>query len=70
VCATDWEQCQQAGSPFLRTVEIPEFAHPVGVPFAELGQVGGVALAAVLATVGVGLLFLRASTEVSELRVV
>jgi hypothetical protein len=38
------------------------------VPFADLAAVGAVALAAVLAVVAVGLLFLRASTSVEELR--
>lgn len=69
VCTADPEQCQQAGSPYLKTVEIPEFVRPVGVPFVELAQVGGVALAALLVTVGIGLLFLRASTDVTGLRV-
>ena len=38
------------------------------IPFGDLALVGGIALAAVLAVVGVGLLFLRSSTSLEELR--
>jgi hypothetical protein len=38
------------------------------IPFSDLALVGGIALIAVLAVVGLGLLFLRASTSLEELR--
>jgi hypothetical protein len=41
----------------------------VAVPFGDLAVFGGAALLAVLATVGVGLIFLRSSTDLEELRV-
>jgi hypothetical protein len=68
VCPGGWERCQEASSPNLRTVEIPQAVHPVEIPFADLAAVGGVALAALLVTVWAGLLFLRSSTDVTELR--
>ena len=40
----------------------------VPVPFADLALVGGVAVAVMLVVVGVGLLFLRMSTDLDELR--
>jgi hypothetical protein len=39
------------------------------VPYGELAQHAGLAVAAVLVTVAIGLLFLRTSTSVEELRV-
>ncbi|SCL56569.1 hypothetical protein [Micromonospora peucetia] len=41
---------------------------PPDVPLEQLALLGAGALAAVLVTVGVGLLFLRAGTAVEELR--
>ena len=49
-------------------IAVPEVVRPVEWPLAELAVVGGVALAAVAVTTGVSLLFLRASTDVEELR--
>ncbi|MFS8498345.1 MAG: FtsX-like permease family protein [Micromonosporaceae bacterium] len=66
-CTVDDESRCGEGSPFVRTIEV-DVVRPVGIPFAELAQVGAVALAAVVVTVGIGLLFLRASTDVTELR--
>jgi hypothetical protein len=40
----------------------------VPIPFAHLALLGGVALAAMLGVVGVGVLFLRMSTDLDELR--
>ncbi|MFJ6196655.1 FtsX-like permease family protein [Micromonospora sp. NPDC092111] len=57
-----------ARRPYLRLVEVPEVAVPPGVPVAQLAWIGAGALVAVLVTVAVGLLFLRASTELEELR--
>lgn len=53
---------------YLRTVWVPEVTVTTDVPLGQLALVGAGALAAVLVTVGVGLLFLRASTAVEELR--
>ncbi|MEJ3748356.1 FtsX-like permease family protein [Actinomycetes bacterium KLBMP 9797] len=49
--------------------EPPEVVRAVPVPLDDLALYGAGALAALLAVVGVGLLFLRASTAVEELRV-
>ncbi|MFG3703255.1 FtsX-like permease family protein [Micromonospora sp. NPDC047670] len=51
-----------------RIVRVPEVTVTPGVPVEQLAALGGGALAAVLVTVGVGLLFLRAGTAVEELR--
>src|SRR5690606_34840126 len=66
-CTVDDESRSGEAPPILRTCEI-DAVRQVEVPYAELAQVGAVALAAVAVTVGVGLLFLRASTDVTELR--
>lgn len=50
-------------------VEIPVVVHTVPVPVDDLALFGAGALVAVLAVVGIGLLFLRTSTAVEELRV-
>lgn len=68
VCTADWELCEEAGSPYLRTVEFPEIVRAVPIPYGDLAVVGGVALAAVLVMTATGLLFLRPSTDVTELR--
>ncbi|WP_426512436.1 FtsX-like permease family protein [Dactylosporangium sp. McL0621] len=46
----------------------PEVVRAVAIPWRELGRDGGVALLSVLATTGAGLLFLRRSTDLSEVR--
>ncbi|MFG2010639.1 FtsX-like permease family protein [Micromonospora sp. NPDC048868] len=51
-----------------RVVAMPDVTVPPDVPLEQLALLGAGALAGVLATVGVGLLFLRASTAVEELR--
>lgn len=51
-----------------RIVRVPEVTVTPDVPLEQLAALGGGALAAVLVTVGVGLLFLRAGTAVEELR--
>ncbi|MBQ1072520.1 ABC transporter permease [Micromonospora sp. C31] len=53
---------------YIRVVTMPEVTVPIGVPLEQLAMLGAGALAAVLVTVGVGLLFLRAGTAVEELR--
>jgi hypothetical protein len=52
----------------LRTEWVPEVTVFPAVPLEQLAWVGAGALAAVLVTVGVGLVFLRSSTAVEELR--
>ncbi len=64
----DWRLCEDIDSPFMQATDIPEVVRAVPVPYAELAQLGGVALVAVAVTVAIGLLFLRASTDVTELR--
>ncbi|WP_327002378.1 ABC transporter permease [Dactylosporangium sp. NBC_01737] len=49
-------------------VEIPTMTRAVPVPWAELARDGGIAVLAVLGTTGLGLLFLRRSTDLEELR--
>ncbi|MEV0721814.1 FtsX-like permease family protein [Micromonospora purpureochromogenes] len=53
---------------YLRTLWVPEVTVTPGVPLGQLALVGGGALVAVLVTVAVGVLLLRASTAVEELR--
>ncbi|WP_433265891.1 FtsX-like permease family protein [Micromonospora vinacea] len=53
---------------YSRIVYFPEVQRTVPVPLEHLAWLGAGALAAVLVTVGVGLLFLRASTALDELR--
>ncbi|MBG6101713.1 flagellar biosynthesis protein FliQ [Micromonospora vinacea] len=53
---------------YSRIVYFPEVQRAVPVPLEHLAWLGAGALAAVLVTVGVGLLFLRVSTALDELR--
>jgi hypothetical protein len=53
---------------YTEVVEIPTITRSVPMPFDGLAASALLALVAVLATVGVGLLFLRASSSVEELR--
>ncbi|MDG4778584.1 ABC transporter permease [Micromonospora sp. WMMD961] len=53
---------------YSRIVYFPEVNRAVPVPLEHLAWLGAGAVAAVLVTVGVGLLFLRASTALDELR--
>ncbi|MFI6783789.1 FtsX-like permease family protein [Micromonospora sp. NPDC050276] len=53
---------------YTRIVHVPEVRRAVPVPLEHLAWLGVGALAAVLVTVGVGLLFLRVSTALDELR--
>ncbi|MFC8847839.1 MULTISPECIES: FtsX-like permease family protein [unclassified Micromonospora] len=57
-----------ARGPYLRLIDVPERYVTPGVPLEQLALVGAGAVAAVALTVAVGLLFLRASTTVEELR--
>jgi energy-coupling factor transporter transmembrane protein EcfT len=49
-------------------IKIPDVVGAVPVPWANLGLVVGVSVGAVALTVAIGLLFLKASTSVDELR--
>lgn len=71
VCVADEATCADpvTAAPYLRLYEEPSITRAIGVPYGELAQHTGVALAAVLITVAIGLLFLRTSTSVEELRV-
>ena len=51
-----------------RTIEHPGITVPVQVPLDDLALLGVGAMVAALATVGVGLLFLRGATDLTELR--
>jgi hypothetical protein len=53
---------------YIQFVRLPEVKRVPAVPLEHLAWLGAGALAAVLVTVGVGLLFLRASTALDELR--
>ncbi|PWR06048.1 hypothetical protein DKT68_23800 [Micromonospora acroterricola] len=53
---------------YTRLVQTPPVERALEVPLEQLAWLGAGALAAVLVTVGVGLLFLRVSTAVEELR--
>ncbi|MFE9190480.1 FtsX-like permease family protein [Micromonospora sp. NPDC007208] len=53
---------------YTRIVHTPGIQRAVPVPLEHLAWLGAGALAAVLVTIGVGLLFLRASTALDELR--
>ncbi|WP_238017020.1 FtsX-like permease family protein [Dactylosporangium sp. AC04546] len=71
-CIGTEEQCRTTpvGDPTVwRYTEEARLHHAVPVPWAELARDGGIALAAVLAIVAIGLLFLRASTDLEEIRV-
>jgi len=58
------------GAALIQGVVPDESTTPgtVPIPFADLALLGAGALAVVLAVVGLGLLFLRSSTEIEELR--
>jgi hypothetical protein len=49
-------------------IQVPPFVRAVPIPFDDLALYGAGALAGVLVTVGVGVLLLRSSTAVEELR--
>ncbi|MET7400820.1 FtsX-like permease family protein [Dactylosporangium sp. NPDC005572] len=71
-CLTTQEQCDATpiDDPTVWRIEQqPELHLAVPVPWAELARDGGIALAAVLAIVAIGLLFLRPSTDLEEIRV-
>ncbi|WP_433606837.1 FtsX-like permease family protein [Dactylosporangium sp. CA-139114] len=70
--AADEEACR-TGNPRThpeqwRVERDPQVVRAVAVPWRDLARDGGVALLAVLATTGAGLVFLRRSTDLSELR--
>jgi hypothetical protein len=70
VCTADRATCADpaTAAPFERTFRFPAVFDAVPVPLADLATTWGLAVAAVLVVIGVGLLTLRASTTVEELR--
>ncbi|SCG47638.1 FtsX-like permease family protein [Micromonospora inositola] len=70
VCSAGEQLCtdQATRAQYVRTEWVPKVTVVPDVPVEQLAWLGVGALAAVLATVGVGLLFLRSSTAVEELR--
>ncbi|WP_249713931.1 FtsX-like permease family protein [Rhizomonospora bruguierae] len=60
--------CTSADCTTEVVVHVPSFVRQIPVPLADLALLGGLAVAAALAVVGVGLLFLRPATAVEELR--
>jgi hypothetical protein len=70
-CDADAAVCADpvARQPYLRLVEYPEAWHAVDISVGRLAMFGAGAFGAVLVTVAIGLLFLRPSTAVEELRV-
>jgi predicted lysophospholipase L1 biosynthesis ABC-type transport system permease subunit len=69
-CDGPGDECEDPATagPYTRHLVIPGIVRAVPVPLGELALAGGLALLAVLATVGVGLLFLRSSTTLEEMR--
>ncbi|TDC34923.1 ABC transporter permease [Micromonospora sp. 15K316] len=70
VCEAAVQLCADPATrdQYTRITESPAVRAVPDVPLEHLALLGGGALAAVLATVAVGLLFLRSSTAVEELR--
>ena len=70
VCDAGEQLCGDPASraTYVRTEWVPRVTVVPDVPWERLAWLGAGALIAVLVTVGVGLLFLRASTAVEELR--
>lgn len=68
ICTTDWSKCQDAASPYLVPKQVPVFVRDIPIPLGELAVLGSVAVLAVLAVTGIGLLFLRGATALEELR--
>jgi hypothetical protein len=67
-CDGTQAQCADPDSPLWKTYR--EVTLQVPVPFGDLAVLGGGALVLMLLAVGVGLIFLRRSTELDELRIV
>jgi hypothetical protein len=69
-CEAPGNECESPATagPYTHTISLPDVERAVPVPLDDLALAGGLALLAVLATVGVGLLFLRSSTSLEELR--
>ncbi len=71
VCDASAQLCGDPATSgqYTHLVVIPAVHRAVAVPWADLALFGAGALAVVLVTVGVGLLYLRGSTALEELRV-
>ncbi|MET8147929.1 FtsX-like permease family protein [Actinoplanes sp. NPDC049668] len=66
-CAGTAEQCADPNSPYWQMD--PEVTMQVPVPFGDLLVLGGGAFLLMMLVVGVGLIFLRRSTDLDELRI-
>ncbi|RIV38831.1 FtsX-like permease family protein [Micromonospora radicis] len=71
VCQATVELCENPATraEYTELVEVGRVVHTPDVPVVQLAMVGGGAVAAVLLTVGLGVLFLRSNTALEELRV-
>ncbi len=67
-CVGAGEQCTAENPSAYQRIEVPAVTMDVPVPLAELALLGGGALLAMLAVVGVAVLVQRGSTDLSELR--
>ncbi|MEV6814149.1 FtsX-like permease family protein [Micromonospora sp. NPDC051296] len=70
VCGASAELCQDPATRdrYTEIVQVERVIHSPDVPLEQLALLGAGAVAAVLITAGLGLLFLRANTAVEELR--
>jgi hypothetical protein len=64
-CASSDEQVRQQAGTY---VTVPTITRTIPFPWTELARDGGIAILAVLGTTALGLLFLRRSTDLEELR--
>jgi len=69
-CDASAELCTNPATrdAYTRTVEVPEVLARIPIPYADLAQVGLVALAAVVIVTGIGMLLLRGSASPEDLR--
>jgi hypothetical protein len=70
VCVASGEVCADPveSARHMKDVHVPGISETVPVPFADLASSWGIATVAVLLVIGVGILTLRTSTAIEELR--
>jgi hypothetical protein len=68
-CRGSAEQCADRGSAFWVERQLPAFSQAIPVPVEGLALLGAGALVTMIAVVGVGIVLLRRSTDLEELRV-
>ena len=70
VCVAEVRLCDDSATfeQYTRPVELPAVIRTVPVPVEDLAQYALLALLAILVTAGVGVLFLRSSSNLEELR--